>query len=172
MVVLVVIGCSLQSEEVNVYFVCKEVLIKFLLDCFILEIGIIVNLIIGSVDVLVECMKVEGEYSFVDVLIIIDVGCLYCVQQEGQLVIMDSDIFVDQVFEVLCDFEGYWYGLFVCVRVVVYVLDWVDLVELFIYEVLVDEKWDDCICICFLDNIYNQFFIVSLIVYNGEVDIE
>jgi len=169
---LVVTGCSSQSEEVNVYSARKEALIKPLLDRFTSETGIAVNLITGKADALVERMKAEGEHSPADVLITTDAGRLYRAQQEQQLAAVDSDVLSEQVPAALRDPDGYWYGLSVRARVVVYAPDRVDPSALSTYEALADEQWRDRICIRSSDNIYNQSLTASLIAHNGETETE
>ena len=160
-------GCDKPPEEVNVYSARKEELIKPLLDQFAEESGIQVNLITGKADALLERIKSEGEFSPADLLVTVDAGRLHRAREAGLLSPINSQTLNALVPETLRDPDGYWYGLSVRARVVVYAPDRVDPANLATYQELTDEQWQGRICIRSSGNIYNQSLAASLIAHDG-----
>ena len=72
----------------------------------------------------------------------------------------------------LRDKEGYWYGLSIRSRVIMYNPMKVTVRELSTYEDLANEKWKGRICIRSSSNIYNQSLLASMIAHNGEDEAE
>ena len=160
-------GCDNSPQQVNVYSARKEELIKPLLDQFAEESGIQVNLITGKADALMERIKSEGEFSPADLLITVDAGRLHRAREPGHLSKIDSRTLDERVPATLRDPDGYWYGLSVRARVIVYAPDRVDPAALASYQGLTDEQWQGRICIRSSDNIYNQSLVASLIAHDG-----
>ena len=65
------------------------------------------------------------------------------------------------------DPDGFWYGLTVRARVIVYAKDRINSNELSTYEDLATAKWNGKIAIRASGNIYNQSLMASLIEANG-----
>ena len=72
----------------------------------------------------------------------------------------------------LRDKEGYWYGLSIRSRVIMYNPMKVTVRELSTYEDLANEKWKGRICIRSSSNIYNQSLLASMIAHNGKDEAE
>ena len=68
----------------------------------------------------------------------------------------------------LRDSEGYWYGLSLRARPIMYAHDRVSPAVLSTYEDLADRKWKGRVCIRSSSNIYNQSLIASMIAAHGE----
>ena len=68
----------------------------------------------------------------------------------------------------LRDEDGYWYGLSIRSRVIMYNPKKVTIDELSTYEDLSNPKWKGRICIRSSSNIYNQSLLASLISHLGE----
>ena len=155
------------ASEVNVYSARKEALIKPLLDRFSRETGITVNLVTGDGDALLTRLQREGRNSPADVLITTDAGRLYRAQQAGVLQAIDSSLLKEVIPPHLRSEEGYWFGLSVRARVIVYAPDRVDPGKLGSYLDLADDQWRKRICIRSSSNIYNQSLVAGMIANEG-----
>ena len=155
------------AEELNVYSARQEALIKPLLDRFAEQTGITVNLVTGKGDALLTRLRSEGKNSPADVLLTTDAGRLYRAQEAGVLQAMTSDRLNALVPEHLRSAEGYWYGLSVRARGIVYALDRVQAAELSSYEALAEPGWKHRVCIRSSGNIYNQSLVAGMIASQG-----
>ncbi len=161
---------SVTAAEVNLYSARKEALIKPLLDRFTQKTGIEVNLVTGKADALLQRLKSEGRNTPADLLITTDAGRLHRAKEAGVLQPVQSDTLNRSIPPQYRDQEGYWYGLSMRTRPIIYSLDRVKPSELSTYEDLADPKWKKRICIRSSSNIYNQSLIASMIVANGPVE--
>ena len=157
----------LAAGEVNLYSARKEALIKPLLDRFSAETGIEENLVTGKADALLKRLESEGRNSPADLLLTTDAGRLDRAKQAGVLAPVKSGVLEERVPANYRDPEGYWYGLSVRARPIVYVKGRVKPEELSTYEALADPKWKGRICIRSSNNIYNQSLVASMIAANG-----
>ena len=118
---IVIISAPLPAaEELNVYSARKEALIKPLLDQFAEANNIKVNLITSKDDALIQRLIKEGKNTPADVLITVDVGRLFRAKQAGQFQPLDVKKFSAYAPSQFQDPEGYWFGLSVRVRTIVY----------------------------------------------------
>ncbi|SCZ68343.1 Fe(3+) ABC transporter substrate-binding protein [Thiohalomonas denitrificans] len=161
-------GQAWSAEEVNLYSARKENLIKPLLDRFTEESGIEVNLVTGKADALLKRLEVEGRHSPADLLLTTDAGRLHRAKEAGVLQPMQSDALEQVIPDTYRDPEGYWYGLSVRARPILYVKDKVDPQELSTYEDLADPRWKNRVCIRSSSNIYNQSLVASMITSRGQ----
>ncbi len=162
-------GMSLvaAAEDVNVYSARQESLIKPLLDRFSQESGIRVHLVTGKADALLKRLEAEGMNSPADVFITTDVGRLHRAKAAGVLQPVESQLLQQVVPASYRDPEGYWYGLSLRARPIMYAKGRVDPRELSTYEDLANAKWKGRICIRSSNNIYNQSLVASLMVADG-----
>jgi iron(III) transport system substrate-binding protein len=156
-----------SAAEVNVYSARKEALIKPLLDQYSAQSGVTVNLVTASGDALLTRLTSEGRNSPADVLITTDAGRLYRAQQAGVLQVVESERLNAQVPAHLRSAEGYWYGLSVRARFIVYAKDRVDPADLSSYEALAKPAWKRRVCIRSSSNIYNQSLVASMLASQG-----
>lgn len=166
--VLCLFACGLNAAEVNIYSARKEDLIKPLLQKFEEQTNIKVNLITGKADALLERLISEGKNSPADLLITTDAGRLYRAQQAKMLQAVTSETLNNAIPEQYREPQGYWYGLSLRARPIVYAVDQVKPEQLSTYEALADDNWKKKICIRSSENIYNQSLVASLISHNGE----
>ncbi len=158
----------LNAAEVNVYSARKEALIKPLLQQFEENTGTKVNLVTGKADTLLQRLVSEGKNSPADVLITVDAGRLYRAQQANVLQPVHSTILESAIPEQYRDVQGYWFGLSLRARPIVYAAGRIEPRELSTYEALGNPKWRQKICIRSSSNIYNQSLVASLIEHLGE----
>lgn len=156
------------AAEVNVYSARKENLIKPLLLQFEANTGIKINLITGTADILLQRLISEGKNGPADVLITTDVGRLYRAQKANVLQTIHSETLENSIPEQYRDPQGYWFGLSLRTRPIVYAVDRVKPEQLSTYEALGNPEWKQKICIRSSDNIYNQSLVASLIAHLGE----
>ncbi len=155
------------SDEINVYSARKEALIKPLFDRFTEQTGINVNLVTSKGDALLTRLEAEGAKSPADVLITVDVGRLHRAQQAGVLQAVEIPDINAVIADRYRDSAGYWYGLSLRSRVLIYSPERVKENELSSYEALADDNWQSRICIRSSGNIYNQSLIASFIAHSG-----
>lgn len=161
------IATEVVAAEVNVYSARKEALIKPLLQRFEEDTGIRVNLITGKADTLLQRLISEGKNSPADVLITVDVGRLYRARQAQVLQPIRSTILEAAVPERYRSAQGYWFGLSLRTRTLVYAADRVAPQQLSTYEALANPDWRQKICIRSSSNVYNQSLVASLIKHLG-----
>ncbi len=168
MAFLYLICAIVSAAEVNVYSARKEDLIKPLLTQFETSTGIKVNLITGKADALLQRIISEGKNSPADILITTDAGRLYRAQQANVLQAIQSEILETTIPKQYREPQGYWFGLSLRARPIVYAIDRIKPEQLSTYEALTDSQWKNKICIRSSDNIYNQSLVASLLAHHGE----
>tara|TARA_R110002110_G_scaffold114374_2_gene283717 strand:+ start:24609 stop:25649 length:1041 start_codon:yes stop_codon:yes gene_type:complete len=159
-------ACS-GPEAVNVYSARQEALIKPLLDRFSAETGIAVNLVTGDGDALLARLRNEGLNSPADLLLTSDAGNLYRAQQADLLQAVTSPALEAAVPVHLRSDEGFWFGLSLRARVLVYAPDRVDPGALSDYAALADPVWRQRICVRSSSNIYNQSMVAGMLATQG-----
>ncbi len=157
-----------SAAEVNIYSARKENLIKPILEMFEQKSGIEVNLITGKADALLQRLISEGKNSPADILITTDAGRLYRAKKANVLQNIESEILSSSIPEQYRDPEGYWFGLTLRARPIVYATDRIKPEQLSTYGALANPKWKQKICIRSSDNIYNQSLVASMLVSLGE----
>jgi len=157
-----------SAAEVNIYSARKEDLIKPILEEFQQKTGIEVNLITGKADALLQRLISEGKNSPADILITTDAGRLYRAKKANVLQTFTSEILNTAIPEQYRDPEGFWYGLTLRARPIVYATDRVKPEQLSSYEGLSQAKWKNKVCVRSSDNIYNQSLVASMLVHLGE----
>ncbi len=167
---MLLLAAVASAAEVNIYSARKEDLIKPILEKFEQDTDIKVNLITGKADALLQRLISEGKNSPADILITTDAGRLYRAKNAKVLQKIDSETLTISIPEQYRDPEGYWFGLTLRARPIVYATDRVQPDQLSTYEALVNLKWKQKICIRSSDNIYNQSLVASLIAQLGEED--
>ncbi len=170
--VLVLVLQTASAAEVNVYSARKEALIKPLFDRFTAETGIVVNLVTGKADALIKRLELEGENSPADLLITVDAGRLHRARQAGVLQAVESEVLNASIPASYRDPAGYWYGLSLRARIIVYNREQINPEALNDYEQLADSRWRGQLCVRSSSNIYNQSLVASLIAHHGPAKTE
>ena len=167
-IVLSLSAFVVSAAEVNVYSARKEDLIKPLLLRFEESTGTRVNLVTGKADALLQRLISEGKNTPADILITTDAGRLFRAKQAKALQAVRSAVLTQAIPEQYRDPQGYWFGLSLRTRPIVYAIDRVDPHRLSTYEALGDPEWQHKICIRSSNNIYNQSLVASLLLHLGE----
>lgn len=155
------------QEELNVYSARKEAYIKPLLDQFAAEQNVTVNLVTSKADALIQRLINEGENTPADILITVDAGRLHRAKAAGVLQAINNDTILQSVPAQYRDPQGYWLGLSVRARTIVFHNEKVTPDQLSSYEDLSASQWRERICIRSSNNIYNQSLVASLIAHHG-----
>jgi iron(III) transport system substrate-binding protein len=165
-------GAAGTAGEVNIYSARKEDLIKPLLDAFSQQTGITVNLLTTKEETLLQRLQSEGATTAADLLLTTDAGRLAAAQNAGVLQAIKSEILTTKIPDSYRDSQGYWFGLSVRARPIVYAKDRVKPAELSTYEDLADPKWKGRICVRSSDSVYNQSLVAGLMSHDGEAKTE
>ena len=160
---LLLVTTAQASDIVNVYSARKEALIKPLLDDFTVATGIQVNLITGKADALLKRLQVEGSATPADLFITVDAGRLHRAKESGMLKPVSIPVLEQRIPEELRDSEGYWYGLTLRARPIIYAKERVNPDELSTYEALVDAQWKGRLCLRSSQSVYNQSLVAATI---------
>jgi iron(III) transport system substrate-binding protein len=132
------------------------------------ETGIRVNVVTASADELITRLENEGANSPADLLITVDAGRLHRAKEKGLLQPVRSAYLEENIPAALRDPEGYWYGLTMRARVLVYDTSRVRAAELSSYEDLADPRWRGRVLVRSSGNVYNQSLLASLLASVGE----
>jgi ABC-type Fe3+ transport system, periplasmic component len=105
-------------------------------------------------------------------LLTTDVARLHRAQSLQLLQPVHSNVLVDAIPEHYRQRDGYWYGLSLRSRVMVYSKKRVTPGQLSTYEALANPAWKGRICVRSSSNPYNQSLVSSMIVHNGLAAVE
>lgn len=166
------IAPALASSEVNIYSARKEDLIQPLLDDFSRQTGVTVNLVTGKEEALLQRLQSEGVNTPADVLLTSDAGRLAAARQAGVLQAVKSDALDKAIPALYRDPAGYWYGLSLRARPIIYARDRVKSADLSTYDDLADPKWKGRVCARSSDSVYNQSLVAGMIAHHGEAQAE
>lgn len=158
---------SSLNAEINIYSHRHYDSDKILYKAFTEETGIKINVVKGGADQLIQRLISEGNNSPADILMTVDAGRLERAKKAGILQSTRSKILEKNVPIEMRDPEGYWYGLTVRARVIIYSKDRVKPGDLSTYEDLTNSKWKGRIVARSSSNIYNQSLLASIIAANG-----
>ncbi len=155
------------QEVVNVYSARHYDTDLALYEKFTAETGIEVNLIEASGDELIARIEAEGANSPADVVITVDAGRLWRVEEAGLLQPVHSDILEERVPEHLRHPDGLWFAISKRARVIMYNKENGAPEGLDSYEDLADPAYPG-LCIRSSSNVYNQSLLGSIIAAHGE----
>lgn len=159
---------SNNIQVVNIYSARKEYLIKPLIRAFEKETNIKVNLVAGKAKSLQKRLELEGKNTQADVLLTVDAGNLYRAKIKNLTKSINSKKLNRLIPEKLRDPDGYWYGLSIRSRIIMFNPKTIERKDLSTYEDLANPKWKGRICMRSSNNIYNQSLLASLIIHLGE----
>ena len=125
--------------------------------------GIQVNVVSASADELIKKLEIEGLDSPADLLITVDAGRLHRAKEKGLLQAIQSNSLDKNIPLNLRDPEGYWYGLTIRARLLVYSKDRVNPEQLSSYDDLTKPNWQGKILCRSSGNIYNKSLLASMI---------
>jgi iron(III) transport system substrate-binding protein len=157
-----------QDKVVNIYSSRHYQTDEALYSGFTKKTGIKVNRIEAGEDALVERIRNEGERSPADVLITVDAGRLWRVEQLGMFQPVKSALLESRIPASFREPGGQWFGFSMRARLIAYNKAKVKPAEVQSYESLAEPKWKDRICVRSSTNIYNLSLMGALIDRLGE----
>lgn len=156
------------AQEIVVYSARNEQLIKPLFDAYTKQTGVRIKFITDKEGPLLERLKAEGPNTPADLLVTVDAGNLWLAAREGVLAKTDSATLQTNVPAHLRDADGYWFGLSIRARTIVYRPTRVKPSELSTYEALGNPKWKGRLCLRTAKKVYNQSLVAMMIARLGE----
>ncbi len=158
---------SHAQDQLNVYSARQEAYIRPLLDQFAQRNDVEVNLVTSKADALIQRLSNEGKNSPADVFITVDAGRLHRAKSADLLQPISDPAILQLAPAQYRDADGFWMGLSLRARVIIYNHQQVSASELSTYEDLATPKWKNKICVRSSNNIYNQSLVASLIANDG-----
>ncbi len=135
------------------------------------ETGINVEFLTGNDAELRERIEAEGSDTEADAYITVDAGNLATAAADGLFQPLDSPVLKSAIPAELSDPDGYWYGLTIRARTIVYNTDRLDVSEVpTTYEELAEPDWRGRVCLRDSTNVYQQSLVASLIAAHGEAE--
>jgi iron(III) transport system substrate-binding protein len=171
-VVMLLAGCTQQSDELAIYSARNEQLIKPVFDRYTAETGVSIRFVTDDAAPLIERLGAEGTNSPADILLTVDAGELWHAAHRGLLQPIDSPVLAANIPDTLRDPENRWFGLSVRARTIVYSTERVKPEDLSTYEALADPRWRGKLCLRTSKKVYNQSLVAMLIAQHGEQETE
>ncbi len=162
------LAATAQEKVVNIYSSRHYQTDEALYSGFTKLTGIKVNRIEAGEDALIERVRNEGARSPGDVMITVDAGRLWRVQELGLFQPVRSTVLESRIPGSFREPAGQWFGFSMRARVLAYNKAKVNAQELRRYEDLADPKWKGRICTRSSTNIYNLSLMGALIDRLGE----
>lgn len=159
---------SLANDNVvNVYSFRKAELITPLINEFTNKTGIKVNLSNGKADKLIQRLINDGDNSFADVLLTVDVARLEEAKKLDLIQPITSHLLHANIPADLRDPENFWFGLSLRARAIFYAKDQVNPAEIKSYQDIAAKKWQGKICSRQGAHFYNVSMVASFIYRYG-----
>lgn len=135
------------------------------------ETGVKVEFLTGNDGALRERIAAEGEDTEADAYITVDAGNLARAAADGLFQPLDSAVLQESIPAELSDPDGYWYGLTVRARTIVYNPELIDEADVpTTYEALAEPEWQGRLCLRNSTSVYQQSLVASLIANRGEAE--
>lgn len=161
-------ACSDDSETLRVYS-GRHYGIEDAFQQFEDDTGIELEFQTGNDAELRERIAAERDETPADVYITVDAGNLAAAAADGLFQPIESSVLDEAIPAELRDPDGYWYGLTVRARTIVYNPDEIDEADVpDTYEELAEPEWKDRVCMRNSLNGYQQSLVASLIAEHGE----
>jgi len=161
-----------QEQVLNIYSARHYKTDDALYEGFTKQTGIKINRIEATEDALIERIRNEGARSPADILITVDAGRLWRVEQQGLFQPVKSAVLESRIPATFREPNGLWYGFSMRARVIAYNKERVQPSEVATYEQLADPKWKGRICVRSSNHVYNLSLLSAMIERFGEAKAE
>ena len=155
------------AEVVNIYNSRHYGTDQQLWDQFTRDTGILVNVVDGTHEQLIQRMQAEGANSPADIFITVDAGRLAQASGLGLLQPIKSELLDSRIPANLRDPDGLWYGLAMRARVLVYAKDRLDPSQLSTYEALAEPAMKGKVLVRSSTSVYNLSLVGSILAADG-----
>lgn len=159
---------SAVAAELTVYSSRIEDLIKPIFQRYTAETGTQIRFITDKEGPLLQRLRAEGASSPADLLLTVDAGNLWQAHELGLLQPVQSEVLRANLPAHLRDPDGYWFGLSIRARTLVYHTGRVKPADLSTYEALAGPAWKDRLCLRTSKKVYNQSLVAMMIAELGE----
>jgi iron(III) transport system substrate-binding protein len=156
-----------MADEVNIYSLRQEFLIRPFLDKFTDATGIKVNVVFAKEGIL-ERLKAEGMNSPADLVLTTDISRLDALAAAGVLQPVTSEALNANIPAQFRQPDGLWFGLTKRARIIYVSKDRVPAGAITTYEDLADPKWRGKICMRSSKHVYNRGLLAAMIAAHGE----
>ena len=133
--------CWADSNVVNIYSFRQAQLIAPLIKEFTVQTGIKVNIVSGKADKLMQRLINDGNNSFADVLLTVDVARLEKAKELQLIQPISSELLTSSIPSDLRDSENYWFGMSLRARAIFFNKQKVNRRQLSSYNALLDKQW-------------------------------
>lgn len=165
---LIATACGGDDDVLRVYS-GRHYGIEAAFEQFTADTGIEVEFLTGNDAELRERIAAEGDETKADAYITVDAGNLAAAAEQGLFRASQSAALDDAVPAELRDPDGYWYGLTIRARTIMYNPDEIAAADLpGTYEELAEPEWQGRVCMRNSSNVYQQSLVASLIATHGE----
>ncbi len=156
-----------MAADLTVYSARIEDLILPIFKRYTAETGVQIRFITDKEGPLLQRLQAEGESTPADLLLTVDAGNLWQAAHLKMLQPIDSAVLKANIPEHLRDPDGYWYGLSIRARTIVYHTGRVKPAQLSTYEDLSTPKWKNKVCMRTSKKVYNQSLVAMMWVELG-----
>ena len=127
-----------------------------------------VDIYTSSAGLLIEKLKSQADKPQADLLITVDAGNLWAAQQANLLAPISSAIIDKNVPAHYRDPSGYWFGVSIRARTIMYNSKLIKPSQLSTYEQLAESTWKKKLCLRTSKKVYNQSLVTMLIEKHGK----
>ncbi|MES9822382.1 MAG: extracellular solute-binding protein [Candidatus Thiodiazotropha sp.] len=168
MITLFVTPISASDESLVIYGSRQQALMAPLLQAYRASRGVAVRYVQDKSDKLLQRLVEEGDASSADLLLTADIGVLEAAREMGLLQAKQSQLLSSLIPAKYRDPQGFWYGLSLRARILLYSPGRVPRFELRDYADLSSSTLKGRVCMRDLKHVYNQSLIAALVTRWGE----
>jgi iron(III) transport system substrate-binding protein len=156
------------ADELVVYSARIEDLIRPIFDRYTAETGTKIQFITDKEGPLMQRLLAEGDASPADLLLTVDAGNLWQAAKVGVLQQVKSPTLEANIPAHLRDPDGWWFGMSVRARTIVYSTQRVKPAQLSTYEALAGPEWKGKLCLRTSKKVYNQSLVGVMMQETGD----
>lgn len=159
---------SKSAGVVNLYTSRHYESDRQLYDAFTEQTGIVVNVVEGKGDELLERLKTEADQTEADLFLTADAGNMHVASEAGLFQPVNNDVIFANIPDKYRADNNEWFGIAKRARVIVYAKDRVNPADLSTYEALTEPQWKGKVVARTSTNMYNMSLLASFIEVKGE----
>ena len=163
--IFILVSCANETKknELTIYTSRQPQLLEPIVEDFLLDTGIKVNLLSGNAQELMERIDIEGDNSMADIFMTVDAGVLWQAAERNIFIKIESDILEKNIPTYLRDPGNQWFGFSKRARTIVFSSDQYKEDDFSSYEDLAHPKWKGKLCLRTSKKVYNRSLIASMI---------
>lgn len=165
---LLALPVTAWAGDLNIYSSRNKSYLEPLLDAYSQESSVAVSFQIADSPALIRLLKMEGERSLADVVLLTGAGNLIKAEKNGLLASVESSTLDDNVPAHLRSANKQWFALSKRARAIIYHPGRVDVAALNNYQGLAEKQWQGRLCLTSAESEYTQSFVALLLQRQGE----